>query len=66
MAGGAASSTSGQSLHPGSGGTPGNLFSLPFWLVGGAIGFSLVVSLIAAVFPPRAPHAGSHPGLRHD
>ena len=36
------------------GGTPGNLFSLPFWLIGGAIGFSIAVSLIAGSYPGRA------------
>src|SRR4029077_10369890 len=33
------------------GGTPANLFSLPLWLIGGAIGFSIVVSLIAGSYP---------------
>lgn len=33
------------------GGTPGNLFSLPFWLIGGAIGFSIAISLLAGTYP---------------
>src|SRR6266566_2477657 len=33
------------------GGTPGNLFSLPFWLIGGAIGFAIAISLIAGSYP---------------
>ena len=48
------------------GGTPGNLFSLPFWLVAGAIGFSLVVSLIAGSFPAaRAARLDPIQALRH-
>jgi ABC-type lipoprotein release transport system permease subunit len=43
------------------GGTAGNLFSLPFWLIGGAIGFSWVVSLIAGSYPAAraAPRSDS-------
>ena len=49
------------------GGTPGNLFSLPLWLVAGAIGFSLVVSLIAGSFPAaRAARLDPIQALRHD
>ena len=33
------------------GGTPGNLFSLPLWLIGGAIGFLDRVSLLAGSYP---------------
>ena len=36
------------------GGDPGNLFSLPFWLIGGAIGFSIAISLLAGSYPARA------------
>lgn len=49
------------------GGTPGNLFSLPFWLIGGAIGFSIVVSLIAGSYPAaRAARLDPIQALRHD
>ncbi len=49
------------------GGTPGNLFSLPFWLIGGAIGFSVVVSLIAGSYPAaRAARLDPIQALRHD
>ncbi len=49
------------------GGTPGNLFSLPLWLVAGAIGFSVVVSLIAGSFPAaRAARLDPIQALRHD
>jgi putative ABC transport system permease protein len=49
------------------GGTPGNLFSLPFWLIGGAIGFSIVVSLIAGSYPAaRAARLDPITALRHD
>jgi putative ABC transport system permease protein len=49
------------------GGTPGNLFSLPFWLIGGAIGFSIVVSLIAGSYPAsRAAKLDPIQALRHD
>jgi putative ABC transport system permease protein len=49
------------------GGTPGNLFSLPFWLVGGAIGFSIVVSLLAGSYPAgRAAKLDPIQALRHD
>jgi putative ABC transport system permease protein len=49
------------------GGTPGNLFSLPFWLIGGAIAFSIVVSLLAGSYPARrAAKLDPIQALRHD
>jgi len=49
------------------GGTPANLFSLPFWLIGGAIGFSWVVSLVAGSYPAsRAARLDPIQALRHD
>ena len=49
------------------GGTAGNLFSLPIWLIAGALGFSLVVSLAAGVFPARrAARLDPINALRHD
>jgi putative ABC transport system permease protein len=49
------------------GGTAGDLFSLPFWLIGGAIGFSIVVSLIAGSYPAgRAAKLDPIQALRHD
>ena len=49
------------------GGTTGNLFSLPLWLVSGAIAFSWLVSLAGGVYPPTR-EAGLDPiqALRHD
>jgi putative ABC transport system permease protein len=49
------------------GGTAGNLFSLPFWLIGGAIGFSIGVSLLAGSYPAgRAAKLDPIQALRHD
>jgi putative ABC transport system permease protein len=49
------------------GGTAGNLFSLPVWLIAGALGFSLVVSLAAGLFPARrAARLDPIHALRHD
>jgi putative ABC transport system permease protein len=49
------------------GGAPGNLFSLPLWLIGGAIAFSWVVSLIAGSYPARrAARLDPIQALRHD
>jgi len=49
------------------GGTPGNLFSLPLWLIAGAIAFSWVVSLLAGSYPAsRAARLDPIQALRHD
>jgi len=49
------------------GGTPGNLFSLPPWLIGGAIAFSITISLIAGSYPAaRAARLDPIRALRHD
>src|SRR5262245_34611330 len=49
------------------GGTEVNLFSLPLWLIGAAIGFSWVVSLIAGSYPARrAARLDPIQALRHD
>jgi putative ABC transport system permease protein len=44
-----------------------DLFSLPLWLIGGAIGFSILVSLIAGSYPARrAARLDPIQALRHD
>jgi putative ABC transport system permease protein len=49
------------------GGNAGTLFSLPWWLVSSAIGFSIVVSLIAGSYPAaRAAKLDPIQALRHD
>ena len=49
------------------GGTTGNLFSLPFWLIAAAIGFSIAVSLMAGSYPAsRAAKLDPIQALRHD
>ena len=49
------------------GGTAGNLFSLPIWLISSAIGFSIFVSLAAGSYPARrAARLDPIQALRHD
>lgn len=49
------------------GGPTGNLFSLPAWLIGGAIAFSIAVSLAAGLYPAaRAARLDPIQALRHD
>ena len=49
------------------GGPTGNVFSLPIWLVGIAIAFALIVSLIAGSYPAsRAARLDPIQALRHD
>jgi len=49
------------------GGTPGDVFSMPLWLIGGAIGFSIAISLIAGSYPAaRAARLDPIQALRHD
>jgi len=45
----------------------GEFLALPFWLIGGAIGFSIVVSLLAGSYPAgRAARLDPIQALRHD
>ncbi|HEX5070184.1 MAG TPA: ABC transporter permease [Vicinamibacterales bacterium] len=49
------------------GGTAGDLFSLPLWLIASAVGFSIVVSLLAGLYPARrAARLDPIQALRHD
>ena len=49
------------------GGTPGDLFSLPLWLIAGALVFSILVSLGAGSYPAsRAAKLDPIQSLRHD
>jgi putative ABC transport system permease protein len=49
------------------GGVTGNLFSLPLWLISGAIAFSWLVSLLAGLYPAtRAARLDPIHALRHD
>jgi putative ABC transport system permease protein len=46
---------------------PAHLFSMPFWLVLGALGFSVGVSLLAGLYPAlRAARVDPVEALRHD
>lgn len=49
------------------GGEAGNLFTFPLWLVGGALAFSWLISLIAGSYPAnRAAKLNPIQALRHD
>ena len=49
------------------GGDAGNLFALPMWLIAGALGFSVLVSLVAGSYPAaRAAKLNPMQALRHD
>jgi len=49
------------------GGEAGNLFSLPWWLIAGALAFSWLVSLVAGSYPAnRAAKLNPIQALRHD
>ncbi|HXT70703.1 MAG TPA: ABC transporter permease [Vicinamibacterales bacterium] len=51
----------------GQGGTAGDLFSMPFWLIASAIGFSVLLSLMAGMYPAnRAARLDPIQALRHD
>ena len=44
-----------------------NLFYFPFWLIAGAVGFSVVISLLAGLYPAiRAANIDPIEALRHD
>lgn len=44
-----------------------NLFHLPLWLIAGAVGFAILVSLVAGVYPAgRAARVDPVQALRHD
>jgi putative ABC transport system permease protein len=46
---------------------PVNLFYFPLWLILGAVGFSIVVSLLAGLYPAgRAARVDPVKALRHD
>jgi putative ABC transport system permease protein len=47
--------------------TPDDVWSVPWWLVLGAIGFSVVVSLLAGLYPAaRAARLDPVQALRYD
>ena len=49
------------------GGTAGNLFALPIWLIAAALGFSVFISLAAGAYPARrAARLDPIHALRHD
>ena len=49
------------------GGDPGNLFTFPIWLIGSALAFSWLVSLLAGSYPAnRAAKLNPIQALRHD
>jgi putative ABC transport system permease protein len=49
------------------GGEVGNLFAFPWWLILGALGFSILVSLMAGSYPAgRAARLNPMQALRHD
>ena len=46
---------------------PENLFHIPVWLVGAALGFALVVSIVSGLYPAgRAARIDPARALRHD